>query len=129
MALFTSAELASYMQVPSVNDDTADLLIELTEGLIEDVYGDALPDPARSRLKRIGLEIAKRAYLNPNGYVSETLGDYSYSRGSYGRGPSEHGVFLTASERQQIVAASGRSSVRSVRLVNSFGTTGHLDDL
>lgn len=128
MALFITSELASYLQQSSINEGAAELLLELTEGLIEDVYGAALPDPAPARLKRIALEVAKRAYLNPNGYVSESLGDYSYSRGSHGRGPTQHGVFLTTAERQAIVSASGRSTVRSVRLVNSYGSTTHLDD-
>lgn len=129
MALFIESELASYMQVPSVDADTAALLIELTEGLIEDAYGSTpLPDPAPSRLKRVALEVAKRAYLNPNGYVSESLGDYSYSRGAYGRGPSQHGVFLTSAERQAVRGAAGLPTVRSVKLVTPFGSSGLVSD-
>lgn len=127
MALFTTAELAAYMQQAesAVNQQTAELLLDLTTGLIEDVYGGALPDPVPMRLLRVGLEVAKRAYLNPNGYVSESLGDYSYSRG---RGPTQQGVYLTSAERQAIRGAAGLPTVRSVRLVNPFGSTGLLTD-
>lgn len=125
MALFTTAELAAYMQVPSVNEDTAALLIELTEGLIADVYGAALPDPAPSRLKRVGLEVAKRAYLNPSGYRSESLGDYSYTRAS---DAVSSGIYLTTAERSAIVSLSGRSTVRTVQLVQPFyAATDSLD--
>lgn len=125
MALFTSAELASYMQVPSVSEDTYDLLIELAEGLIEDAYGSALPGPAPTRLKRIGLEVVKRAFLNPSGYRSETIADYSYTRGPES---SRSGIYLTSAERQAIRGAAGLSTVRSVKLVTPFGSTGLVTD-
>lgn len=118
--LFTLPELAAYMQVPSVNEDTAELLLELASDLITDVYGDALPDPAPSRLKRVALEVVKRAYLNPNGYVSENLADYGYRRGS---DAARSGVFLTDAERAVVVSAAGRSTVGSVKLVTPFEFT------
>ena len=119
--LFTLPELAAYMQVPSVNEDTGNLLLELATGLIEDVYGAALPDPAPSRLKRIALEVVKRAYLNPNGYTSETLGEYSYNRGSRnGRELDQAGIYLTDAERSAVASAGGRSTVRTAQLVQPF---------
>lgn len=126
--LFTLPELAAYMQVPSVNEDTGDLLLELATGLIAEVYDptdEVLPDPAPSRLKRIALEVVKRAYLNPNGYASENLADYGYRRGAEA---ARSGVFLTDPERASVVRASGRSTMRSVKLVTPFEFTDD-DDL
>jgi hypothetical protein len=118
-ALFTLPELAAYMQTPAVDPNTATLLAELAEGLIADTYGGDLPTPAPARLRRIALEVVKRAYNNPNGYVSETLGDYSYNRGGNGGG-AQVGIYLTAFERQQIATLSGRSTVRTVRMVTAY---------
>lgn len=117
--LFTLPELAAYMQVPAVNEDTGTLLQELATSLIADTYGSPLPDPPPDRLRRVALEVTKRAYLNPNGYVSETLGDYSYNRGGTGSGGA--GVYLTDAERQTVRAAGGLPTVRTVRLVTPYG--------
>lgn len=130
MALFTTTEFASYVQQPAVNEDTVTLLLELVTGLMEEAYGAVLPDPGTSAMRRIGLEATKRAYLNPNGYVQETLPDgYSYNRGGVYSAQTDNGVYLTAAERRALVAASGRATVRSYKLVNSFGTSGTLDDV
>ena len=121
-ALFTLPELAAYMQTPTVDEATATLLAELAEGLIADTYGAELPDPPPPRLRRIALEATKRAYQNPNGYVSESIGDYSYTRGSRSnpRALEQSGVYLTDAERATIVSASGRSTVRTYRLVTAL---------
>jgi hypothetical protein len=118
--LFTLDDLAAYMQVPAVTEATGLLLIELTDDLITDAYGAPLPDPAPGRLRRIALEVAKRAYQNPNGYVSETLGDYSYTRGSRSnpKALDQSGVYLTDEERRAIGNAAGRATIRTVQLVS-----------
>jgi hypothetical protein len=128
--LFTLPELAAYMQVPSVDDATAALLAELAEGLIAEVYGRAIPDPPPARLRRIALEVTKRAYQNPNGYVSESIGDYSYTRGSRtsGNALDQSGVYLTDAERNAVVSASGRSTVRTFRLVTPFEDVSGSED-
>lgn len=117
--LFTLPELAAYMQAPSINEESAALLLELVTDLIADTYGADLPDPPPAKFRRIALEAAKRAYLNPNGYVSETLGDYSYNRGGNGGG-AQVGVYLTRAERQAILAAGGRPTVSTVQLVPPY---------
>jgi hypothetical protein len=116
--LFILPELAAYMQVPSINEETGELLLELVTGLIEDAYGSAIPAPVPSRLRRVALEATKRAYLNPNGYESESLGDYSYRRASGSRGRS--GLYLTADEVRQVAAAAGRATVRTVQFVGPY---------
>ena len=117
--LFTLPELAAYCQVPDVDPTTGTLLLDLVTGLIADTLGADLPDPPPARFRRIALEAAKRAYLNPNGYVSETLGDYSYNRGGNGGG-AQVGVYLTALERRQILHTVGKPSVGTVRLVTAY---------
>lgn len=121
-ALFTLPELAAYMQTPQLDETTAGLLAELTGSLIVETYGGALPQPAPPRLRRIALEVTKRAYQNPNGYVSESIGDYSYTRGSRSSSKAldQSGVYLTDAERNAIAAVAGRSTVRSYRLVTPF---------
>lgn len=122
--LFTLPELAAYMQVPSVNDDTATLLLELVTGLMMDAYGADLPATPTAAMRRIGLEATKRAYLNPNGYVTETLPDgYSYNRGGVYSGTATNGVYLTPAERQELMKAGGRATVRTVKLVTPFEFT------
>jgi hypothetical protein len=118
--LFTLDDLAAYMQVPAVTPVTGELLSELTDDLIADAYGGPLPTPAPARVRRIALEVAKRAYQNPNGYVSETLGDYSYNRGSRSnpRAMDQSGLYLTDEERRAIASVAGRSTVRTVQFVN-----------
>jgi hypothetical protein len=118
--LFTLDDLAAYMQVPAVTPTTGALLSELTDDLIADAYGGPLPTPAPARVRRIALEVAKRAYQNPNGYVSETLGDYSYNRGSRSspRAMDQSGLYLTDEERRAIASVAGRSTVRTVQFVN-----------
>jgi hypothetical protein len=59
--LFTLDDLAAYMQVPAVTPVTGELLSELTDDLIADAYGGPLPTPAPARVRRIALEVAKRA--------------------------------------------------------------------
>jgi hypothetical protein len=117
--LFTLPELAAYMQAPSVNGDSAELLLELVTDLIADTYGGDLPDPPPAKFRRIALEAAKRAYLNPNGYRSETLPDgYSYTRGN-DTSRAQAGLYLTDVERRQITSAAGGATVRTTRLVTS----------
>lgn len=76
----------------------------------EDNALSGVPDEAVT----VTLWVAKRAYDNPDGYVSETLDGYSY-RAADGTLP---GVYLTKSEAQMIRRAVGAAStVRSQRAV------------
>jgi hypothetical protein len=129
-SLFTLPELAAYMQTPEVDEATAALLAELAVDLIADTYGGNVPNPAPARLRRIALEVTKRAYQNPNGYVSESIGDYSYTRGSRSspKALEQTGVYLTDAERNAIVSVSGRSTVRTFRLVTPFGEETGTED-
>lgn len=123
--LFALPELAAYLQVPALNEDAATLLLELATDLIADAYGAVLPDPPPPRLKRIALEVVKRAYLNPNGYVSESFTDYSYNRGA--GNVQQSGIYLTDAERAAIRGLAGLSVVRTVQLTTPFDCDDDLD--
>jgi hypothetical protein len=62
--------------------------------LVTAAAGDDLGDPADSLAVTITLNSARRAYLNPSGAVSETVGPYSVRYGD----DSPNGVYLTSSE-------------------------------
>ena len=102
--LFSLQEFASYLRRPltEVDQNVAGLLLELTEGVINDaISGYAV---TASRIKAVALEVAARAYRNPDGLIAETLDDWS------GRRPEDvarAGVYLTESERTQLLAAAG----------------------
>ncbi len=67
------------------------------------------------RVVTITLAVAMRLYVNPHGYESETIGDYTYRLGE-GRGLAE----LTARETRAIRAAAGKSAIGSIQLVSPY---------
>lgn len=98
MEIITPDELASYLRDSAVASDAAiPLLVELANGIAADAYGTVTPIPARVRA--ITLEVAARAYRNPEGYSSETVDDYTYRRDAQTR---QAGVYLTVSERGEL---------------------------
>lgn len=114
--MFTLEELASYLQVDTVQAGTGALLHDLTEAVVVDAVGFA--EVSHPRVKPIALEVAARAYRNANGYQSETVDDYTYRRAS---GTGAAGVYLTDDERATLIGIkTGYSSrVRSVRFVSA----------
>lgn len=73
-----------------------------------------VPDAAVS----ITLAAARRAFDNPDGYVSETIGDYSYTRAGPSAGGEVGGAYLTEEERavlRGMSAASGLGTLTVVR--------------
>src|SRR5512139_2477829 len=98
MAIITDAELASYLRLAAV-DEAVTLFAGLANGLVGDVVGDLVTVP--TRVKVITLEVAARAYRNPNGYSSESIDDYTYRRDAETR---QAGVYLTASEAAELAA-------------------------
>lgn len=120
--MFALYELASYLDVPeaSLNEQRAGLLHDLTEGLILSVTG-AL-DPVPLQVKAVAIEVAARAYRNPQGAVQESLDDYSYRRPEQ---TTAAGVYLTDAEMARLLAVIGRGAVSygSIRLVTPYGWT------
>jgi len=99
----TLSEFASFLQV-DVDTATANLvLLDLAQGQIVDEIGVRDPWPATA--KAIALSAAKRAYVNPEGVSSETMGGVSVS---YADG--NMGVFLTDDERARLQRVGGGGS-------------------
>ena len=63
-------------------------------------------------------EAARRAFENPAGLQSETMGDYTWR--AQMTAPATSGVFLTAAERAIVRRAVGNLGVGSVDLTNTF---------
>lgn len=108
--LFTREELASYLQIPEVDNATTDLLLALVTTEIRTAVGgsdyDAMVDADQLRFKGVALEAVKRCYLNPSGLRSASIDDYSetFATETFG------GVELTEVERDRIDRILGRSS-------------------
>lgn len=103
--IITPEELASYLRDPSLSSDPSfALIVDLTNGLVGDVTDDATSVPMR--VKTITLEVAARAWRNPNGYSSETVDDYTYRRDVNTR---QAGVYLTDDERGEILQLVGKT--------------------
>ena len=119
MAIITTDDLASYLRDPAVSGDAnAVLYVELANGIVEEVTGTLTSVP--TRVKAIALEVAARAWRNPNGYSSETIDDYTYRRDADTR---QAGVYLTDSERAELVTYGGKT----VRRVGTIPLTNPLD--
>lgn len=111
--LFGLGELASYLQVPEVDNATADLLLDLVTAEIRAYVGgstyDTLTDADLAAFKGIALEAARRSYLNPDGVrtASSSIDDYqeskTYASETFG------GIDLTDTERNRIDRILGRS--------------------
>ena len=101
MPVISDADLASYLRMGSP-DATVALFAGMASDLVEDVTGTLGTVP--TRVKAIALEVAARAYRNPNGYSSETIDDYTYSRDTDTR---QAGVYLTATEAAELATFTG----------------------
>lgn len=108
--LFSLSELASYLQVPEVDNATADLLLSLVTAEIRAYVGgstyDALLDADLLAFKGIALEAAKRAYLNPSGLRSASIDDYSETFAA----ETITGVELLPGEQDRLDRYLGRSA-------------------
>jgi hypothetical protein len=96
----TLAEFASFLQ-EDLDTATANLvLLDLAQGQIVDEIGARNPWPATA--KAVALSAAKRAYVNPDGASTETVGGTTtaYTDGNMG-------VFLTEEERARLQRVGG----------------------
>jgi hypothetical protein len=116
-AYITDTELASYLQT-TIAPGSADLVVELTNGLVTDVVGDLVDPP--TRVRTIALEVAARAWRNPQAFSSVTVGidDYDKTVRREGAALAAPGVYLTESEEAELRGFLGvqRSRVGSIRL-------------
>lgn len=98
--------------------DGADLtravaLLDDASALVRDIAGKTWIDPVTDTLLPVPgsirwsvLRAAERAIRNPEGFSSESAGDYSYQRTGV-----QPGVYLTESEEKSIRKAIGRSGM------------------
>ena len=108
MTIASISELSLYLQ-QEVDSQTAQLLLELTDGVIVGRIGAvAVPPPAG--VKAVALEVAARAYRNPARLTSETIDDYTWRVDNAG----DAGVFVLEDEIRRMRPSSSR--VRSQRL-------------
>lgn len=101
MDIIDDGELTSYLRQPGA--DVA-LYVELANGIVGELVGNA--DTIPTRVKAITLEVAARAYRNPNGYSSETVDDYTYRRDADTR---QAGVYLTNAEAAEVLRLTGQA--------------------
>lgn len=125
--LFELTELAALVQT-EVDDTTGTLLRTLVTGLIagEIPSYDLDAEPVAPVVKAVALAAAARAYTNPQGLASETVGSYSYSRGSDNR---NGGVYLTQDERALLrrVAFPNRPGLGTLTAVRGIGSTLYVE--
>ena len=120
-ATFTGTELAR-----------ATALLDDASALARDVAGITWIDPDTGDLLAVPgsvrwavLRAAERAIRNPEGYSSESAGDYSFQRTGV-----QPGVYLTEAEEQAIRRALGRTGLWTQPLTRNenYYTTGWVED-
>lgn len=117
--LFAPADLATLIG-SDVDTARATLLLELVTGHVTDAAGGRVFDPVPPSVKAVALDVAVRAYDNPKGFASESLGAYSYSRDS---ASTRGGVYLTPDEKRTIRRAAGRTGLGTIELVRPLGVS------
>ncbi|HVL82689.1 MAG TPA: Gp19/Gp15/Gp42 family protein [Pseudonocardia sp.] len=85
--------------------DDASALVRDEAGLTW-VGDDGLLTVVPAAVRAVVLKAAERAARNPDGFRSESAGDYSYQRGD-----AEPGVFLTDAERRIVRRSVGRGGL------------------
>ena len=112
MTIASISELSLYLQ-QDVDAPTAQLLLELTDGVIAERIG-VVAVPAAAGVKAVALEVAARAYRNPARLTSETIDDYTWRVDNAG----DAGVFLLEDEIRRMRPGSAR--VRS-QILSAYG--------
>lgn len=91
----------------------AEALLEDASALVRDVAGRTwidpdteLLEPVPGSIRWVVLRAAERAVRNPDGFSSESAGDYSYQRTGV-----EPGVYLTEGEERAIRRAVGKTGL------------------
>jgi hypothetical protein len=114
----TSTTLASYLQLPEESIPAGAVVINLTNGLIQDIVGELETTP--SWVTAIALEVAARGWRNPQAYTSVTVGidDYDKTVRREGKGVDKVGVYLTDDEKADLLELNGvrRNRVGSIQL-------------
>lgn len=114
MSLLTLDELVSYLPDAADDEGRAQLLIDLTGALVYSEVAQAVADGSLLA-KGVALEVAARAFRNADGFIVESVDDYTYRRDPKTRAP---GVYLTGEERAtlQKLNTTRRPRGRSIKL-------------
>ncbi len=123
------ADLAAYLRT-TITDGQADLFIELANGIVTDVVGNL--DPVPAQVRALTLEVAARAWRNPDGYssISTEIDDFTKTVRREGDALTAPGVYLTDAETDLLLGLLGTRGpqVGSIRLgvpsVHYIGVSG-----
>jgi len=114
-----------YIPTGAEADRATECLAEASE-LIRDVADTTWTDDAGqlvdvpARVRRICLDVAYRAFTNPEALTQRSIGDSSKSWDRTGREGGE-AVYLTEAEERAIRKAAGGSSFAAVTLASPYG--------
>lgn len=117
-------DAAEQVRVRAVLDDVSALVRDVAGRDFLNEAGTALEGVPHS-VRAVVLKASERAMRNPDGYQSESVGDYSYAR----RG-AEDGTYLTEREETLIRRAMGRTGLWTQPTTRGEGTlnTGFVED-
>jgi len=107
--------------VPAADEERVAALLEDACAMAADVIGRTYEDGSGSEVPR-GIvstvcSAVRRAYDNPTGLQSETIGDYSWRAGYTGiSGTASAGLYFTKSEVRVMRRSAGKSAVGSIEL-------------
>jgi len=112
----TRPALASYPGVEITDIAAANLVVQLTNGLITDIVGD--PSPVPTKVLTVAYEVAARALRNVDGVESVTSGVDDWKKTiRYANADSVRaGVYLTDEEVNDLVGKRGVKRAKSIRL-------------
>lgn len=119
-----SLEGAEVGRAVALLDDASALVRDVAgKDWIDPVTGDLLSVPGT--IRATVLRMVDRAVRNPDGFSSESAGDYSYQRTGV-----QPGIYLTEAEERAIRRALGKSGMwtQPVTRNEEWYTTGWVDD-
>jgi len=108
--------------IPGADEIWIEALLVDACGLVEDLIGDtytASTVPVTT-VAAICASV-RRAYDNPSGLVSETIGDYTWRTAFSGTSAAgKSGIYLTPEERRNVRRAAGQLSATSLTLTSNL---------
>lgn len=102
-------ELRAYLREPDADGKALQLIVDLTNGLVEEALSPEVPWNS-TEVRLIRFKVAARAWSNPLGArsITERIDDYSSTVQVSGR--QEAGVYLTDSERRVLAGAPAEAA-------------------
>lgn len=89
------------IRVTTLIDDASALIVAaVKDSTVTDTWD---PNAAPDAVVPVIYRMVRRAFVNPDGMESETIGSYTWRRGR------EPGIFMTKEERREVRRAAGQS--------------------